>query len=61
MLEFRQRKTLSVWLATPPWDLKPGETVVLKLDIRSRHGVRTLAELAEGTRRRWADLTGEEG
>ncbi len=42
VLEFRQRKTLSVWLATPPWDLKPGETVVLKLDIRSRHGVRTL-------------------
>ncbi len=42
VLEFRQRKTLSVWLATPPWDLQPGETVVLKLDIRSRHGVRTL-------------------
>jgi len=42
VLEFRQRKTLSVWLATPPWDLKPGETVMLKLDIRSRHGVRSL-------------------
>ncbi len=42
VMEFRQRKTLSVWLATPPWDLKPGETVMLKLDIRSRHGVRSL-------------------
>lgn len=42
VLEFRQRKTLSVWLATPPWDLKPGETVMLKLDIRSRHGVHSL-------------------
>ena len=42
VLEFRQRKTLSVWLATPPWDLQPGETVMLKLDIRSRHGVRQL-------------------
>lgn len=42
VMEFRQRKTLSVWLATPPWDLKPGETVMLKLQIRSAHGVRQL-------------------
>ncbi len=42
VLEFRKLKTLSVWLATPPWDLKPGETVVLKMQIRSAHGVRAL-------------------
>ncbi|PSG54779.1 invasin, partial [Escherichia coli] len=38
----RQRKTLTVFLATPPWDLKPGETVPLKLQIRSRYGIRQL-------------------
>lgn len=32
-LEYRQRKTLSVLLATPPWDLKPGETVALTLQV----------------------------
>lgn len=42
VLEFRQRKTLSVYLATPPWDLKGGETVMLKLQIRSTHGIRQL-------------------
>ncbi|AVY98763.1 invasin [Lelliottia sp. WB101] len=42
VMEFRQRKTLSVYLATPPWDLHPGETVNLKLQIRSTHGVRRL-------------------
>ncbi|MDU7734408.1 MAG: YchO/YchP family invasin [Citrobacter freundii] len=42
-LEYRQRKTLSVFLATPPWDLKPGETVALKLQVRSLHGIRRLA------------------
>ncbi len=35
-------KTLTVFLATPPWDLKPGETVPLKLQIRSRYGIRQL-------------------
>lgn len=39
-MEYRQRKTLTVFLATPPWDLQPGETVPLKVQIRSRHGVR---------------------
>ncbi|WP_049010659.1 YchO/YchP family invasin [Citrobacter koseri] len=39
-MEYRQRKTLTVFLATPPWDLQPGETVSLKVQIRSRHGVR---------------------
>ncbi|WP_343646217.1 YchO/YchP family invasin [Enterobacter sp.] len=41
-MEFRQRKTLSVYLATPPWDLKGGETVMLKLQIRSAHGIRQI-------------------
>ncbi|SFU20974.1 Invasin beta-domain of outer membrane [Kosakonia arachidis] len=40
--EYRQRKTLSVFLATPPWDLQPGETVALKLQINSTHGVRSI-------------------
>lgn len=42
VFEYRQRKTLSVYLATPPWDLQPGETVALKLQINSTHGVRSL-------------------
>jgi hypothetical protein len=42
VMEFRQRKTLSAYLATPPWDLKAGETVMLKLQIRSTHGIRQL-------------------
>ncbi len=43
VMEFRQRKTLSVFLATPPWDLAPGETVALKLQVRSVHGIRQLS------------------
>lgn len=43
VMEFRQRKTLSVFLATPPWDLSAGETVALKLQVRSRHGIRQLS------------------
>lgn len=39
-MEYRQRKTLSVFLATPPWDLHAGETVPLKLQVRSLHGIR---------------------
>lgn len=42
VFEYRQRKTLSVFLATPPWDLQPGETVALKLQIHSTHGIRSL-------------------
>lgn len=38
----RQRKNLSVFLATPPWDLQPGESVALKLQLRSSSGVRSL-------------------
>ncbi|MBE8207818.1 inverse autotransporter beta domain-containing protein, partial [Leptospira borgpetersenii serovar Ballum] len=43
VMEFRQRKTPSVFLATPPWDLSAGETVALKLQVRSRHGIRQLS------------------
>lgn len=43
VVEFRQRKTLSVFLATPPWDLTPGETVDLKVQVRSRNGIRQLS------------------
>lgn len=39
-IEYRQRKTLSVFLATPPWDLHSGDTVPLKLQVRSVHGIR---------------------
>ncbi|MGP3591720.1 YchO/YchP family invasin [Vagococcus sp. WN89Y] len=43
VFEFRQRKTLSVFLATPPWDLQPGETVALKLQVNSTHGIRAIS------------------
>ncbi|MEN0615820.1 YchO/YchP family invasin [Klebsiella indica] len=43
VMEYRQRKTLAVYLATPPWDLRPGETVQLKLQIRSLHGIKSLS------------------
>ena len=39
VLEFRQRKTLSVFLATPPWQLSPGETLPLKLQIRAANPI----------------------
>lgn len=39
VLEFRQRKTLSVFLATPPWQLNPGESLPLKLQIRSANPI----------------------
>ncbi len=42
-MEYRQRRTLTVFLATPPWDLTPGETVALKLQVRSVHGIRHLS------------------
>lgn len=42
VLELRARKTLSVFLATPPWDLTPGETVQLKLQVRHRFGLKTV-------------------
>lgn len=42
VVEYRQRKSLSAYLATPPWDLQSGETVQLKLQIRSLHGIKSL-------------------
>nr|WP_317978182.1 YchO/YchP family invasin [Tenebrionicola larvae] len=40
VMAYRQSKTLSVYLATPPWELSPAETVRLKVQVRSRHGVK---------------------
>lgn len=42
VMEYRQRKTLSVFLATPPWELQSGETVALKLQIRASHRVKNV-------------------
>ena len=42
VVEYRQRKNLTVYLATPPWDLQSGETVQLKLQIHSLHGIKSL-------------------
>lgn len=42
VMAYRQRKTLSVFLATPPWDLQPGETVSLKLQVRSRYSIKSV-------------------
>lgn len=42
VMEYRQRKTLSVFLATPPWELQSGETVELKLQIRASNGVKNI-------------------
>lgn len=43
VMEFKQRKTLSVFLATPPWSLQPGETVPLKLQLRALNAVVALS------------------
>lgn len=42
VMAWRQRKTLSVYLATPPWQLGSGETVVLKLQTQARHGIKRI-------------------
>ncbi|WP_409429864.1 YchO/YchP family invasin [Pantoea sp.] len=39
VLAFRQRKTLSVFLATPPWQLNPGESLPLKLQIHAANPI----------------------
>ncbi len=39
VMEFRQRKTLSVFLATPPWQVQPGETLPLMLQIRNSNSI----------------------
>lgn len=43
VLEFRQRKTLSVFLATPPWQLTAGETLTLKLQIRAANRITAIS------------------
>ncbi|MBB1201181.1 YchO/YchP family invasin [Enterobacteriaceae bacterium 89] len=49
VMEFRQKKTLSVFLATPPWDLQPGETVALKLQVRSHFRIKSLTWQGDST------------
>ncbi|QGU87317.1 YchO/YchP family invasin [Erwinia sorbitola] len=43
VMEFRQRKTLSVFLATPPWQVQPGETLALKLQVRNSNPVKAVS------------------
>lgn len=43
VMEFRQRKTLSVFLATPPWQVQPGETLPLKLQIRNANAIEAIS------------------
>ena len=42
VMEYRQRKSLTVYLATPPWNLTGSETVELKLQVRDEYGVKSL-------------------
>lgn len=42
VMEYRQRKSLTVYLATPPWNLTSYETVELKLQVRDEYGVKAL-------------------
>ncbi|EIC85879.1 YchO/YchP family invasin [Serratia sp. M24T3] len=43
VMEFRQRKTLSVYLATPPWTLQGGESLPLKLEIHAVNKIQALS------------------
>ncbi|ROR15413.1 YchO/YchP family invasin [Erwinia sp. JUb26] len=43
VMSFRQRKTLSVFLATPPWQVQPGETLPLKLQIRHSNPIKAVS------------------
>ncbi|BCQ44771.1 hypothetical protein ERHA55_22980 [Erwinia rhapontici] len=43
VMEFRQRKTLSVFLATPPWQVQPGETLALKLQVRNSNAIKAVS------------------
>ncbi|MCZ4058601.1 YchO/YchP family invasin [Pantoea sp. LMR881] len=43
VLAFRQRKTLSVFLATPPWQLNAGESLPLKLQIRASNAIKAVS------------------
>ena len=42
VMEYRQRKSLTVYLATPPWNLTSYETVELKLQVHDEYGVKSL-------------------
>lgn len=42
VMEYRPRKTLSVFLATPPWELHAGETVALKVQLRANNAIRQI-------------------
>lgn len=37
VLAFKQRKTQSVFLATPPWSLQPGSSLALKVQVSARY------------------------
>ncbi|MGC6387156.1 YchO/YchP family invasin [Ewingella sp. S1.OA.A_B6] len=43
VMDFKQRKTLSLFLATPPWTLQPGETLTLKLQVRALNRLTALS------------------
>ncbi|CAO96908.1 YchO/YchP family invasin [Erwinia tasmaniensis] len=43
VMAFRQLKTLSVFLATPPWQLQPGETLRLKLQIANKNTIKAVS------------------
>ncbi|WP_168415675.1 YchO/YchP family invasin [Erwinia amylovora] len=43
VMAFRQLKTLSVFLATPPWQLQPGETLQLKLQIAHSNAIKAVS------------------
>ncbi|OON41281.1 invasin [Izhakiella australiensis] len=43
VMAFRQRKTLSVFLATPPWQVQPGENLPLKLQVRHTNAIHALS------------------
>ncbi|WP_261640703.1 YchO/YchP family invasin [Erwinia mallotivora] len=43
VMAFRQRKTLSVFLATPPWQVQPGEVLPLKLQIRHTAAIKAIS------------------
>lgn len=37
VLAFKQRKSLSVFLATQPWSLQPGTSLALKVQVPARY------------------------
>lgn len=39
VLDFKPHKSLSVFLATPPWSLQPGESLVLKVELHHKNAI----------------------